>query len=101
VFDRPDDTAPEVEPPTPAPEPPARELDTDDWTRVPTADETAQAVARARAALVEMNRRRDRDEQRVRDEQRAADLARWHAEREAEQAFGREAETPALEPTAG
>jgi conjugative relaxase-like TrwC/TraI family protein len=91
VFDRPDDTAAEVEPPEPAPEPRAPKPDTDDWTRVPSSDETAKAVSRARRALVEMNRRRERDEQ------READLARWHAERNVDQEHARSAEAPAME----
>jgi conjugative relaxase-like TrwC/TraI family protein len=80
VFDRPDEPAVEVQPPEPAPEPRARRAETDDWTRVATADDTAKAVARARAALAEMNRRREREERRAHDEERQAELARWHAE---------------------
>jgi hypothetical protein len=82
VFERPAEPAVEMEPLEPAPGP-APERDTEDWTRVATVDETAEAVARARAALVEMNRRRDRQEQRARDEQRQTELARWQAQREA------------------
>jgi len=91
VFDRPDEPAAEVERPEPAPTPPPARADTDDWTRVPTADETAQAIARARAALLELTRRREREEQRARDEQRRADLARWQTEQPATEAVTRQA----------
>lgn len=52
----------------------------EDQVRVPTADETAAAVARAHRALAEMEDRDEADQQRQAEEdERAAQLARWHA----------------------
>ena len=57
----------------------------DDWTRVPTAEETADTITRAQRALAELDRRRVVEEQRTRDEARDAELDRWHTnDREAE-----------------
>ena len=64
---------------------PARHA-TEDWTRVPTAEETADTITRAQHALAELERRRIVDEQRAHDEARDADLNRWHTDdREAEE----------------
>ena len=58
----------------------------EDWTRVPTAEETANTIIRAQHALAELERRRVVEEQRARDEARDADLNRWHTDdREAEE----------------
>jgi len=101
VFDQPDRTAAEVEPAEPQPVPPTRKAETDDWTDVPTADEIAEAVARARRALVAMNRRQEHEEHRIRDESRAVAVARWHAEREAVRDAPLAVEAPALEYAGG
>ncbi|OZM72838.1 TrwC relaxase [Amycolatopsis antarctica] len=61
--------------------------DTGDQVRVPTADETAKAVARAQQALHEIELREAAD-QRAADEARAEQVARWHA---ADQAAEQEA----------
>jgi hypothetical protein len=105
AFDRLDGPAVVVEPAEPAPQPPP-ERDTDDWNRVPTVEETAAAVALAKRALTELNRRREREEQHTRDEQRQAELARWHAEQEAAQIDQRaphriDEQAPVLEPAGG
>ena len=52
----------------------------DDWSRVPTAEETAGTIARAQRALAELERRRVVDEQLAKDEDREADLNRWHVD---------------------
>jgi hypothetical protein len=52
----------------------------EDLVRVPTADETADIIARAQRALAEMERRRAAEEQRAADEARAEQLTRWHAD---------------------
>jgi hypothetical protein len=58
----------------------------EDVVRVPTADETAAAVARAQRALAEIDQRRVADERRAAEEARAEQLARWHETDRAEQA---------------
>lgn len=77
---------------TACPEPPdAAELEQDvqrpsrepvsvdeDVVRVPTAEETAAAIARAREALAEIHRRDALDAHRAAAEGRAEQLARWH-----------------------
>ncbi|MEQ4205786.1 MobF family relaxase [Actinopolymorpha sp. B9G3] len=55
----------------------------EDWTRVPTAGETAEVVTRAQRALVELEQRRQLDQRRASDETRTADLARWHTDDQA------------------
>jgi hypothetical protein len=57
--------------------PPERSTVSEDVVRVPTAEETARTVARARHALAEIERRRLHDEARTAEEQRTAQLARW------------------------
>jgi conjugative relaxase-like TrwC/TraI family protein len=52
--------------------------DEHDWTRVPTADQTADSITRAQRALAEMQRRDAADQRRQHEEQRVAQLARWH-----------------------
>ena len=52
----------------------------EDVVRVPTADETAAAVARAQRALAELDKRRAIEERRAAEEARAAQVARWHAD---------------------
>jgi hypothetical protein len=52
----------------------------EDIVRVPTAEETADAVARAQRALAEMERRRAEEERRAAEEARAEQLAHWHAD---------------------
>jgi hypothetical protein len=87
-----------VEPPAPdirqvAAEEPAQ-VD-EDHVRVPTAEETADIVARAQRALAEMERRRAAEEQHAAEEARAEQLARWHADdhaAEAERAHQRDPE---------
>jgi hypothetical protein len=52
-----------------------------DTTRVPAADETAEAVRRAQRALIEIQQRRAADEDRAADEAtRDDDLTRWHTD---------------------
>ena len=52
----------------------------EDLIRVPTADETAVAVARAQRALTELAQRQAADERRAIEDARAAQLARWHTD---------------------
>jgi hypothetical protein len=58
----------------------------DDWTRVPSPDETADHVTRAQRALAELEQRRQADQRRADDEARSLQLADWHHERAADQA---------------
>ncbi|MGW1341337.1 MobF family relaxase [Kribbella sp. NPDC002412] len=53
-----------------------------DVPRVPSADETAEAVRRAQRALIEIQHRREAEERHAADdaEARAEELARWHAD---------------------
>ncbi|WP_436493409.1 MobF family relaxase [Actinokineospora sp. HUAS TT18] len=55
-------------------EPPVVESDV---VRVPSADETAETIARAQRALAEIHARHEADAQRAADEARAEQLARW------------------------
>jgi hypothetical protein len=52
----------------------------EDKVRVPSADETADAVARAQRALAELERRRAEEQRRAAEETRATELARWHCD---------------------
>jgi conjugative relaxase-like TrwC/TraI family protein len=52
----------------------------DEPGRVPAADESHAAVARAQAALAEIEQRRALDERRAEEDRRAAQLNRWSAE---------------------
>jgi hypothetical protein len=52
----------------------------EDIVRVPSAEETADSVARAQRALAEMERRRAEEERHAADEPRAQQLARWHTD---------------------
>ncbi|HVK20933.1 MAG TPA: MobF family relaxase [Actinokineospora sp.] len=54
-------------------------VDESDIVRVPSADETAETIARAQRALAEIQARQDADAQRAADEARAEQLARWAA----------------------
>ena len=62
-----------------------------DWSRVPTADETADSIARAQRALAELEAREAQDQRRVDEQARARQLAYWHHRDRAaaEQARGR------------
>src|SRR5439155_24128197 len=60
---------------TAAPEPPQRG---EDAVRVPSADETADAIARAQRALAEIEQRRLHDERAAAPEAPAHQLAPWH-----------------------
>ena len=60
--------------------------------RVPTADETADAIRRAHRALDEIRARESQDARRAAEDSRAEQLARWHdddraAERDAAEAY--------------
>jgi conjugative relaxase-like TrwC/TraI family protein len=55
----------------------------DDWTRVPTADETADSITRAQRALAELEARHACEQRREADEHRDWQLARWHADDQA------------------
>lgn len=55
----------------------------DDWTRVPTADETADSITRAQRALTELDARHAHDQRHEADEHRERQLARWHADDQA------------------
>ena len=55
----------------------------DDWTRVPTADETADSITRAQRALAELEARRADEQRFTRDEDRERQLGRWHADDQA------------------
>ncbi|MGH3425362.1 MAG: hypothetical protein ACRDO8_11565, partial [Nocardioidaceae bacterium] len=103
-------TEPEVAPqqpvePEPAESTPAdlREIATDepaqvdeDEVRVPDADETAEAVARAQRALAEIAERQATDEARKAEEERSAQLAQWHSDDQTAE-HAREAEQDATE----
>ena len=52
----------------------------DDWTRVPTAGETADSITRAQRALAELDARTANDQRRDAEEARQRQLARWHAD---------------------
>lgn len=54
------------------------ERDTDDWTRVPTAEETAGSVTRAQRALTELELRRADERERDAEDDRTRQLGRWH-----------------------
>jgi hypothetical protein len=56
-----------------------------DWTRVPTVDETADAIARAQRALAELEARTAAEQRRDAEEDRERKLARWHADDRAAQ----------------
>jgi hypothetical protein len=66
-----------------------------DWTRVPSADETADSVGRARRALREM-RNREAGDQTGDQPSRDATLARWHADDERKASQARDDEAPVL-----
>jgi hypothetical protein len=51
----------------------------DDWTRVPTADETADSITRAQRALAELEARHAEEQRRAAEEARSDQLSRWHA----------------------
>ena len=55
----------------------------DDWTRVPSADETADSVTRAQRALAELDARDAHDQRREAEEARERQLNRWHADDQA------------------
>ena len=52
----------------------------DDWTRVPTADETADSIIRAQRALAELEARDAEDQRRTDEAARTEQLARWHVD---------------------
>jgi len=56
----------------------------DDWTRVPTAQETADSVTRAQRALAELEQRHASDQRRAAEEARTQQLGHWHADRQAD-----------------
>jgi conjugative relaxase-like TrwC/TraI family protein len=58
----------------------------DDWTRVPTSDETADHLARAQRAIGELRRRQREDQRRVDEEAQTRQLATWHHEHTAQHA---------------
>jgi conjugative relaxase-like TrwC/TraI family protein len=58
----------------------------EDVVRVPTAEETANIVARAQRALAETERRRAEEERHAAEEARAQQLVRWHADDHAPEA---------------
>jgi hypothetical protein len=55
----------------------------EDQLRVPTAEQTATAVAQAQRALAELEQRDALDEQQANEEERDAQLAQWHADDQA------------------
>jgi hypothetical protein len=56
-----------------------------DWTRVPTADQTADTISRAQRALAELEARAIAEQRRDADEARGRQIARWHADDRAAQ----------------
>jgi conjugative relaxase-like TrwC/TraI family protein len=54
-----------------------------DWTRVPTADQTADSITRAQRALAELEARHAHDQRREAVEDRDRQLSRWHADDQA------------------
>jgi conjugative relaxase-like TrwC/TraI family protein len=71
----------------------------DDWTRVPTPDQTADHVTRAQRALAELEQRREADQRRAGEEARSHQLAEWHHERAADQAAKQRDDGRALDRT--
>ncbi|WP_020578886.1 hypothetical protein [Actinopolymorpha alba] len=65
--------------------PAAADLGSEDWTRVPTADQTANAVTRAQRALREIEQRKQLEERRTADDARIDQLTRWHADDRADE----------------
>jgi hypothetical protein len=70
-------------------------IDDNDWTRVPTADQTADSITRAQRALNEIRQRDAEDRRREVDQARDRQLNHWHqddrnAERAAQRDEGRE-----------
>ena len=57
----------------------------DDWTRVPTADETADSITRAQRALAELDARHADEQRREIEQARDRQLARWHTDDHAAQ----------------
>ncbi len=60
-----------------------RRRDREDQVRVPSADETADAIRRAHRALAEIHAREAADGRRVADDARIEQLVRWHHEKHA------------------
>ena len=56
-----------------------------DWTRVPTAGETADTISRAQRALTELEARTAAEQRRDADEARGRQIARWNADDRAAQ----------------
>ena len=74
------DDAPVAAQETPAPPagaPVALDVD-EDAIRVPTSEETAATIARARRALTQMEERQQAEERQIADEARADERSRWH-----------------------
>jgi conjugative relaxase-like TrwC/TraI family protein len=69
--------------------------DDNDWTRVPTADQTADSITRAQRALNEIRQRDAEDRRREADQVRTRQLNHWHHnDRNAERAAQRNEERP-------
>ena len=58
----------------------------DDWTRIPTADETADTITRAQRALAELEQRRADEQRREAEEARSRQLDHWHRDDQLEAA---------------
>jgi hypothetical protein len=56
-----------------------------DWTRVPSAAETADSISRAQRALAELEARTAAEQRRDAEEDRGRQIARWHADDRAAQ----------------
>jgi len=60
--------------------------DDHDWTRVPTADQTADSISRAQRALAELEARQADERRHEAEDDRERQIARWHAGDHAAQA---------------
>ncbi|GAA5026116.1 MobF family relaxase [Actinopolymorpha pittospori] len=61
------------------------QTNTDDWTTVPTPDQTADTIARAQRALRKIQQRHELEERHAQEEARTAELSRWRVDDQAEE----------------
>lgn len=73
------------------------DVDADERRRVPSADEAAEAVARAQVALAEIKARREADAAREAEDARRDQLNRWAEQDRAETLEAQRTDAPALE----
>jgi conjugative relaxase-like TrwC/TraI family protein len=68
-----------------------------DWTRVPTADETADTITRAQRAIAELKARTAEDQRRADEQARSRQLADWHHRDRADEQARERTDAAALE----